>query len=81
MVSRIVLTIFSASRWYRCGFCSAILSISSDLSIAGSGRAILACSYQDAPGYAVSRRVLNSIGPKKKRPGGRWLKRWPASGG
>ena len=80
-VSRIVLTIFSTSRWYRCGFCSAILSISSDLSIAGSGRAILACSYQDAPGYAVSRRVLNSIGPKKKRPGGRWLKRWPASGG
>ena len=38
MVSRIVLTIFSASRWNRCEFLSAILSINSDLSRAGSGR-------------------------------------------
>src|SRR3954451_20900729 len=40
IVSRMALTMASTSRWYRCGFCSAILSISSDLIMRASGRAI-----------------------------------------
>ena len=41
MVFRIVLTIFSTSRWYRCGFSAAICSISSDLIIGASSCALL----------------------------------------
>src|SRR4051812_2592672 len=33
IVSKMALTIFSTSRWYRCGFSAAILSINSDLII------------------------------------------------
>src|SRR4051812_9979404 len=36
IVSKMALTIVSTSRWYRCGFSAAILSISSDLSIEAS---------------------------------------------
>src|SRR3954447_5504379 len=39
IVSKMALMIFSTSRWYRCGFSAAILSISSDLSIGASGGA------------------------------------------
>jgi hypothetical protein len=35
IVPRMVLTTASTSRWYRCGFCSAILAINSDLIIKG----------------------------------------------
>src|SRR3954471_11250918 len=38
IVSKMVLTILSTSRWYRCGFCAAIFSISSDLIMGSSLR-------------------------------------------
>src|SRR3954453_17408689 len=41
IVSKMVLTILSTSRWYRCGLSAAILSISSDLIIGAFGCLIL----------------------------------------
>ena len=37
IVSKMAFTIFSTSRWYRCGFSAAILSINSDFSIGAFG--------------------------------------------
>src|SRR4051812_21358345 len=58
IVSRMALTMASTSRWYRCGFCSAIPSISSGLIMRASGRAIsqallvlLSSHSRGAPGW------------------------------
>ena len=65
MVSRIVLTRMSTSRWCRCGFSAAILSIRSNLSIgAPNWHRLASASYQ---GAAFAVLPMAESGTREKR--------------